>query len=127
MNSKAAITVMRPREEVERLWSHPECRAGDMAGAHVRFVDAPGDRGTEIHVELERGVPGGKLGEALARLTGSYPLAKIEDGLRRFKQRVETGVIAQSDASPEGELAARKFHERPAHPLSDGELERVSP
>src|ERR1700710_2581561 len=114
MKSKAAITVMRPREGVERRWSHPECRAADTAGAHVRFVDAPGDRGTEIHVELARGVPGGKLGEALARLTGSYPLAKIEDELRRFKQRVETGVIAQSDASPEGELAARKFHERAA-------------
>ena len=126
MNAKAAITIMRPREEVERLWRHPEFRAGNTAGAHVRFVDAPGDRGTEIHVELQRGVPAGKLGEALAKLTGSYPLAKIKDELRRFKQRVETGVIAQSEASPEGERAERKFHERPAQPLSDSELERMS-
>jgi uncharacterized membrane protein len=126
MNAKAAITIMRPREEVERLWRHPEFRARDMDDARVRFVDAPGDRGTEIHVELERGVPGGKLGEALAKLTGSYPLAKIKDDLRRFKQRVETGVIAQSDASPEGELAERKFHERPAQPLSHSQPERMS-
>jgi uncharacterized membrane protein len=126
MNAKAAITVMRPREEVERLWRRTDFRAGDMAGTQVRFVDAPGDRGTEIRVELERGVPGGKLGEALAKLTGSYPLATTKDDLRRFKQRVETGVIAQSDASPEGELAERKFRERPAQPLSDSELERVS-
>jgi uncharacterized membrane protein len=126
MNAKAAITVMRPREEVERLWRRADLRAGDMAGTQVRFVDAPGDRGTEIRVELKRGTPGGKLGEALAKLTGTYPLATIKDDLRRFKQRVETGVIAQSDASPEGELADRKFHERPAQPMSDSELERVS-
>jgi hypothetical protein len=127
MNSKAAITVMRPREEVERLWRHPEIRPGDMAGAdaRVRFAQAPGDHGTEIHVELDRQVPGGKLGEAVANLTRSYPLAKVKDELRKFKQRVETGVIAQSDASPEGELAERKLRERPAQPLSAAEMERV--
>ncbi|HWE10936.1 MAG TPA: hypothetical protein VG325_16425 [Solirubrobacteraceae bacterium] len=127
MNSKATITVMRPREEVERLWHHPEFRTGDAAdaGVRVRFVEAPGDRGTEIHVELEKQTPGGKLGEALARLTGTYPLAKVKDDLRRFKQRVETGVIAQSDAVPEGELAERKFKQRPAQPLSATEMQKA--
>lgn len=68
---------------------------------------------------------GGKLGEAVQKLAGTEPLAKVKDDLRHFKQRVETGVIAQSDASPEGELAERKLRERPGQPLSDAEREKV--
>jgi uncharacterized membrane protein len=88
-------------------------------------VDAPGDRGTEIHVALEREPSGGKLGEAMQKLVGSEPLAKVKDDLRRFKQRVETGVIARSEATPEGELAERKLKQRPAQPLAESELEKV--
>jgi hypothetical protein len=53
------------------------------------------------------------------------PLAKVKDDLRRFKQHVETGEIARSDATPEGELAERKLKQRPAQPLEEGELEQV--
>ena len=124
---KAAITVNRPREGVERIWQSSEYRPEYIEGADaaVTFKDAPGDRGTEIHVDLERGTPGGKLGEAAQKLLGSDPLAKVKDDLRRFKQRVETGVITRSDASPEGELAERKLKQRPAQPLEESELEQV--
>jgi hypothetical protein len=127
MSSKAAITVLRPREEVERLWGDPQHRPEyiDEAQAAVRFVDAPGDRGTEIHVELASGAPGGKLGEAVRKLRGSEPLAKVKDDLRRFKQRVETGVIPRSDATPEGELLERKLRQRPAQPPQESELEQA--
>src|SRR5947209_6174065 len=110
MSSKAAITVMRPREEVERMWRDPELHPGYIAEADtiVRFVEAPGDRGTEIHVDITSGRPSGLLGEAVQKLRGTEPLAKVKDDLRRFKQRAETGVIARSDAAPEGELVERK-------------------
>ena len=127
MSSKASITVLRPREEVERLWSDAQYRPDYTADADaaVRYVDAPGDRGTEIHVALEKSARGGKLGEAVQRLVSTAPLAKVKDDLRRFKQRVETGEIARSDASPEGELVERKLRQRPGQPLEEDELQKV--
>jgi hypothetical protein len=118
MSSKASITVLRPRAEVERLWRDSQYRPDYIA-------DAPGDRGTEIHVDLQKSAPGGKLGEAVQKLISTAPLAKVKDDLRRFKQRVETGVIARSEASPEGELVERKLKQRPAQPLEENELQRA--
>ena len=121
MSRKAAITVGRPREEVERLWR--EIGPGDDAA--VAFKDALGDRGTEIYLEVERQLPGGKLGEIAETIVSTAPLAKAKDTLRRFKQQVETGEIPRSDASPEGELATRKRDQRPGQPLDDAELAKV--
>jgi hypothetical protein len=62
MSRKAAITVHRPRDEVERLWGsseyHPEYVSATDAA--VTFRDAPGDRGTEIRRRAGRqhGEPG---------------------------------------------------------------------
>jgi uncharacterized membrane protein len=127
MSSKAAITINRPRAEVERLWRSPDYRAEWIEGADaaVRFSDAPGDRGTEIHVDLNESAPGGKLGEAILKVAGKEPLAKVKDDLRRFKQRVETGEIPRSDGAPEGELAERKLKQRPAQPLEASEREKA--
>jgi uncharacterized membrane protein len=127
VGSKAAITVNRPPDEVRRLWQSSEYRPEYIEGADagVEFKDAPGDRGTEIHVDLQRETPGGKLGDAFQKLVGSGPLAKVKDDLRRFKQQVETGVIARSDGVPEGELAERKLKQRPAQPLDESELQKV--
>jgi uncharacterized membrane protein len=127
MSSKAAITILRPRAEVTRLWQSPGYRPDYIqeADAAVTFLDAPGDRGTEIHVDIERSAPGGKLAEMAQKLTGSEPRAKVMDDLRRFKQLVETGEVARSDGAPEGELAERKLKQRPAQPLDASELEKV--
>src|SRR5919206_3572664 len=127
MRSHAAITVQRPPDEVRRLWSSSEYRPEyiDGADAAVTFREAPGDRGTEIHVDLDYSAPGGKLGELVQKLAGTEPLAKVKDDLRRFKQRVETGEITRSDASPEGELLERKPKQRPAHPLEESEIEKA--
>src|SRR4051794_21905574 len=127
MQAKAAITINRAPDEVQRLWRSDEFRPGyiESADAAVTFKDAPGDRGTEIHVDLQKAAPGGKLGEMIAKLTGSAPLAKVKDDLRRFKQRVETGEIPRSDSTPEGEAVERKLKQRPAQPLSEQELEEV--
>jgi uncharacterized membrane protein len=124
MNNRTAITVLRDRAELERLWNAPEHRSEHIhdAGATVTFKDAPGDRGTEIHVDLG---DAGRLGAVTQRFSGADPLAKVKDELRRFKARVETGVIPRSDGSPEGELAERKLKQRPAQPLEDTELEKA--
>jgi uncharacterized membrane protein len=127
MRTHAAITVLHPRAEVERLWISSDLRPSYIAGAEaaVTFKEAPGDRGTEIHVDIERDTPAGKLGEIIKKLGGDEPLAKVKDDLRRFKQLVETGEIARSDAVPEGELAERKLHQRPAQPLDQSDLVKV--
>jgi hypothetical protein len=110
--SKATITVLRPREELERLWREHEPLEG------ATFKDAPGDRGTEIQVDVESG-------GVLKKLTGDDPRAKAMDALRRFKALVETGEVPRSDATPEGELAERKLKQRPAQPLDGSELEKA--
>jgi len=65
----------------------------------VRFKDAPGNRGTEVHVELQYQPPAGKLGSLIAKLFGEEPEQQIKGDLRRFKQVIETGEIVHSDAS----------------------------
>ena len=115
MSKRAAITVHRPLEEVRSLlgdagWVHEQ-------DAEVSFRDAPGDRGTEIHVELR--------GTGIADKLKGSALPTVKNELRRFKQRVETGEIPRSDGVPEGERVARKLKQRPAQPLTTGELEKA--
>jgi hypothetical protein len=123
---KAATTVYKPRDEVQRLWSTSEYRPDyiEQSEASVEFKDAPGDRGTEIYVEI--GDPAlGRLGAIGRGLFGAAALPKVKDALRRFKQHVETGEIPRSDGSPEGERAERKLKQRPAQPLEESELQEV--
>jgi hypothetical protein len=126
MNRRAAITVGRAPEEVARLWRSPGYRTDhfEQLDATVAFKDAPGDRGTEIHVDLDD-ERGDVLDGVVRKLRGSSALAKVKDELRRFKQRVETGEIPRSDGAPEGETAERKLKQRPAQPLKDTELDKV--
>jgi uncharacterized membrane protein len=124
MTQKAAITVLGPREEIQRRWREIEHRASPFDGASVSFSEAPGDRGTEIHVELTKG-GGGRLGEVVEKVAGATQLAKVKDQLRRFKQLVETGEIPRSEGTPEGESAERKLKQRPARPLSAAERQEV--
>jgi hypothetical protein len=127
MSSRAAITVLRPEQETRQLWHDSRYRPEyiEDSDAAVTFLPAPGDRGTEIHVDLNEATPGGKLGEAVKKLLGTEPLAKMKDDLRRFKQQVETGEIPRSDGAPEGEAAERKLTQRPAQPLAESELQKA--
>ena len=86
---RAAITVNRSREDVEGRWrAERPSELGGIAGP-VTFRGAPGERGTEIHVEVD-----------------DKQLAKAKDGLRRFKQLVEVGEIVRSESAPEAERMA---------------------
>jgi hypothetical protein len=127
MSSKASVTVLGSPEEVRQGWQEDDLRPDyiESHDAAVTFKAAPGDRGTEIHVDLEQTAPGGKLGEMLMKLTGKEPLAKVKDDLRRFKAQFETGEIPRSDGVPEGELAERKLKQRPAQPLKEDEFEKA--
>jgi uncharacterized membrane protein len=73
--------------------------AGVPNSGTVRFKDAPGNRGTEVHVELRYQPPGGKIGALVAKLFGEEPQQQVKGDLRRFKQVMETGEIVHSDAS----------------------------
>jgi hypothetical protein len=128
VTSKTAITVLVSPAEAQRLWQTPEHRPVYIKSteATVTFKRAPGDRGTEIHVDLKRQPQDGKLGGAVLKLMGSYPRAKAKDDLRRFKQKVETGVIVRSEGAPQPEpTATRKLKQRPAQPLRESEREKV--
>jgi uncharacterized membrane protein len=83
----------------------------------VRFVTAPGDQGTEIHLEIDYTPPGGKLGASVAKLFGEEPKIQVKDDLRRLKQVVETGEVVRSEGTPEGALARRLILQRPAQPV----------
>ena len=79
----------------------------------VRFDPAPGDRGTEVHVELTYQPPAGPLGVAVAKVSGREPEQQVAEDLRRLKQILETGQVSRSEATAGG----RRFRQRPAQPL----------
>jgi uncharacterized membrane protein len=120
---RTAITIRRPEDEVRRAFAGFEWSAFDPAtleaSGDVRFAAAPGDRGTEVHLDHE---PGGRAGATLAKALGRAPDQAINDDLRRFKALVETGVEPRSETSPEGFSAGRQiFHKRPAQPVGGGD------
>jgi uncharacterized membrane protein len=92
----AEITADQPDDLI--AWRSLEKADVDNAGI-VRFIDAPGSRGTEVHVDLRYDPPGGALGAAFAKLFGKDPNVRVEDDLRRFKQVMEVGEPVLSDAS----------------------------
>ncbi len=73
----------------------------DNAGS-VWFRDAPGGRGTEVHVELQYNPPAGILGAAAASLFGQEPGQQIQDDLHRLKQLMEAGEIPTTEGQPSG-------------------------
>jgi uncharacterized membrane protein len=101
-------------------WRSVEGADVDNAGA-VEFRPAPGNRGTEVHVSIDYTVPGGKLGEALAKYFGEDPHQQLDDDLRRLKQVLETGEVVRSDGAPGGKRARKEFPQHPARPLTDDE------
>ncbi|TDC28707.1 SRPBCC family protein, partial [Micromonospora sp. KC213] len=111
---EAEIVEDRPDELI--AWRSLPGAAVPNAG-RVRFVPAPGDRGTEVRVELGYAPPAGRLGRAVAKLFGEEPEQQVRDDLRRFKQVLETGEVVRSDASPGGISLRQEFFQRPARPL----------
>jgi uncharacterized membrane protein len=78
----------------------------------VEFRFAPGDRGTEVHVELYYQSPAGKVGVTLAKMFGEEPGIQVADDLRALKQVLETGEVLAADGAELG----KRFAQRPAQP-----------
>lgn len=53
----------------------------------------PAGAGTRLRVRLQYSPPGGKAGDAVARLVGRDAATEIREDLRRFKQMVEAGEL----------------------------------
>ncbi|MFJ9732662.1 SRPBCC family protein [Streptomyces sp. NPDC101171] len=105
-------------------WRSVEGADIDNSG-EVRFVPAPGDRGTEIRVLLRYDLPGGPVGKAAARYFGEEPHQQLDDDLRRFKQIVEIGEVVRSEGAPGGKQARGEFPQHPARPLTEDELKEA--
>ena len=107
----AVITEDRPDHLI--AWRSVADATFDHVG-EVRFLPAPGGRGTEVHLKMNVLPPAGKLGKAVGKLVHRLPEQVITTDLRRLKQLLETGQIMKSDAS---------IHKgpHPARPAADDE------
>jgi uncharacterized membrane protein len=112
---EAEIVEDRPNEMIS--WRSLPGSEVDNTGS-VRFLPAPGGRGTEIRVALEYDPPGGRLGAKVAKLFGEAPEQQVASDLRRLKQVLETGEVVHSDAS-----IHRGMH--PARPAAADEMGSV--
>jgi uncharacterized membrane protein len=107
----AEIIEDRPNELI--VWQSLE-RADVENSGSVRFSPAPGDRGTEIVLEMRFHPPGGAIGAKLAKLFDEVPKTQMHNDLRRFKQVMETGEVVHSDDSIErGPNPARPLENPP--------------
>lgn len=68
----------------------------------VRFVPAPGDRGTEVHVEITYAGPGGPLSKPVAALLVALTAQQVKNDVLRLKEVMETGEVATTEGQPQG-------------------------
>ncbi len=80
-------------------WRSLEGAQVNNAGS-VRFLDAPGGRGTEVHIEIDYEPPAGILGVAIAKLTGEEPTEQVGEDLRHLKMVLEAGEIITTKGQP---------------------------
>jgi hypothetical protein len=109
-----AVTIAATREEIQRYLKEFDIEER----GEVTFAQAPGDRGTEVHVDV-------KKKSALLKAVGEDPEQKVRDDLRRLKQLIEVGEVTRSDGAPEGVDAKRQINQRAAQPLGEKELAKA--
>jgi uncharacterized membrane protein len=68
----------------------------------IRFDRATGGRGTVVRVDVRYDLPAGRLGSLFAKMLGRDPDRQLQEGLRRFKQLMETGEISTTEGQPAG-------------------------
>jgi uncharacterized membrane protein len=90
--------IVEERENQLIAWRSLAGSKVDNAGS-VRFMSAPGGRGTEVQVELSYRPPLGAVGKIVAKLFGEEPQEQIKHDMRMFKAVMETGEVMHSDAS----------------------------
>lgn len=95
----AQITVERPNEMIG--WQTLPGAVVHHRG-YVKFLRAPGNRGTEVHVALEYEPPGGMAGKLLGNLLGAVTEQQIQEEIRNFKQIMEAGEIPTTKGQSSG-------------------------
>ena len=71
----------------------------------VRFIEAPGNRGTEVQFNVEYLPPAGHVGRFGAKLLamiGQAPRNDVREGLRNFKRLMESGELPTVHGQPNG-------------------------
>jgi uncharacterized membrane protein len=111
-----AETVEDRRDELISWRSLPGGQV-DTTG-YVQFKQAPGNRGTEVVVEMRYDPPGGVVGASIAKLFGESGQEIVTRDLRAFKNVMETGEVVHSDSS----IYTRPH---PARPPEQKELEKA--
>ena len=66
-----------------------------VSAGSVNFEEAGGS--TRLRVRLQYSPPGGKMGDAVARLMGRDAATEIREDLQQLKQQVESGQVSTSD------------------------------
>lgn len=82
-------------------WRTTEGSQVACAGS-VHFEARSRGRGTVVRIKLQYDPPAGKIGAALAWAFGDSPSQVIREGLRRFKQLIETGEVPTTQGQPRG-------------------------
>jgi uncharacterized membrane protein len=75
-------------------------------GGSITFTPLGGDRGTEAKIVLNVAPPAGRVGGLVALAFGEHPDQEVLDGLRRFKQIMESAASPAPDTRPRGQGAA---------------------
>jgi uncharacterized membrane protein len=91
-------------DEIENeliAWQSTQRADIENAGS-VRFLDAPGGRGTEVKVNLRYEAPGGMVGATFAKIFGEAPEEQVREDLRHFKQIMEVGETPTTAGQPSG-------------------------
>ncbi|MFP5076224.1 hypothetical protein ACLE20_02860 [Rhizobium sp. YIM 134829] len=101
-----------PRGGVYQWQTHPvegaenELRWASLDGADVpnvgsaTFRPAPGDRGTELSLDIRFDPPGGSIGVAVSKLFHIVPREIVSKALYRFRALALTGEVPRTDPQP---------------------------
>jgi uncharacterized membrane protein len=117
MSASSAVTINCSAEEIAARLPEAESPLSDDA-AQVSLAPAPGNRGTEVRVVLDKSGVGGAIGQKVSAVFGTDQQRQLDDALRRFKQLLEAGEVIRSEGSPEGTDAKQQRQQRAAEPVA---------
>jgi len=83
----------------ELRWSSLDGADVANAGTLV-FRPAPGDRGTELHLDVRFDPPGGAIGQAVSKMFHIVPKEIVGKALYKFRALAITGEIPTTDPQP---------------------------
>ena len=95
----AEIIADTPNQMIS--WRSLEGADVDNAGS-VHFERTNNGRGTVVKVSLKYNPPAGRIGAAIAWLTGEEPSVQVEEDLRRFKNLMEASEVPNTEGQPSG-------------------------